>query len=77
MRVSLYPHELAVVERLTLELVREAQPQGTETDTLSLGVAVFEKLLDVLYARGFYKHPWRSIHDTSAEFQPVDFREVT
>ena len=54
MRVSLYKHELDAVVQLTETLTRMAcgEQDGYISD---IGPKIFEKLMDVMYARGNYE----------------------
>lgn len=56
MRVSLYPHELAVVERLTVELTRLRQNECAHLAIENIGPEIFGKLVDCLYSRGNHRH---------------------
>jgi hypothetical protein len=60
MRVSLYPHELAIVERLTVELTRLRQNECSHLCIENVGPEIFAKLIDCLYARGNYKSRYDS-----------------
>lgn len=77
MRVSLYKHELEVVERLTVSLTRMCRDESLDLKPQITGPEIFAKLLDALYARGNYKYGSAASYATEgAPFHIENFQEV-
>lgn len=56
MRVSLYPHELAVVERLTITLTRMRMEETPHLQIEEFAPSLFSALIDAMYSRGNHRN---------------------
>ena len=55
-RVSLYKHELEVVAKLTVDLVRLRQENCEHLAVENMAPELFARLVDGLYSRGNYRN---------------------